>query len=517
MRKIAIWILSVIIMIGISGCSVDDSIVGEEEVPVRLYEDDDSVMSAGNAAYEQERYEDALNLYLDALDSNPKTFEARMGIARTLEKLGAPERSVEYIVNAITMESTNLDAYDFLIHLGREHELFYVIETALQLAEENGVGSRYEDLRPEPPQASLDGGTYYERMELEFTTDQEDAEIVYDMYGYDPSYYSIRYTDPIKLTQGPVTVTAACLKDGVLSRPLRLEFNMDYPSLPVTFIDSTFEYIVRDQLGKPTEDILDTECENVYYLDLDYWNVPDDVEMIKTLEDVKWFPNLTGFYFDNYRYSYVDGRYTEHTQDIDLSPVLQLRDLYNLELRYCDLEDLSFVDNMPNLHSLSVPDNNISDISALANHPDLEYLYIGNNPIRDLSPLGKLVNLRGLEIYGLEISDISWIADLDMLTYLAFNNNNVSDISALRSLTQLEDLSFSNNNISDISPLAGMTQMRYLYFYNNSVSDISPLEKLVELEYLYFGGNPVRDLSPVENLPKLSNKDDILNGWYPAN
>ena len=119
------------------------------------------------------------------------------------------------------------------------------------------------------------------------------------------------------------------------------------------------------------------------------------------------------------------------------------------------------------MRRLEIRDCNISDLSGLAELTQLEWLVLVNNQISDITPL----------------------ANLKRLEHLNLDANVIKDVSPLAQLTKLEVLYLENNIISDVSPLAGLTNLERLDLRNNAISDFSPLDGLPEKTIIRWQGN----------------------------
>jgi internalin A len=71
----------------------------------------------------------------------------------------------------------------------------------------------------------------------------------------------------------------------------------------------------------------------------------------------------------------------------DLTPLSNLTELTDLNLRETTTSDISILARLIKLQQLQLGQNEISDISVLAIMPDLTYLILILNPITDISPL----------------------------------------------------------------------------------------------------------------------------------
>ncbi|MDD3818297.1 MAG: CotH kinase family protein [Actinomycetota bacterium] len=207
-----------------------------------------------------------------------------------------------------------------------------------------------------------------------------------------------------------------------------------------------------------------------------------------------------------------------------------LKNLERLNIRNCDIPDISFIAGLTKLKELDLRYNNdVVDISALSNLKELEYLDLYSNkyvesiaPIADLANLktliienlyrindiellGNLKNLQILDMHDCRVQDISFISRLTNLKELNLSYNNARDFSPLGNLNNLEILDLSSTGITDLSSLKNVTSLKELDLRDNSgIKDISALSNLKELEYLNLNSSKgVESIAPITNLTNL--------------
>ncbi|HCV2828171.1 TPA: InlB B-repeat-containing protein [Listeria monocytogenes] len=179
--------------------------------------------------------------------------------------------------------------------------------------------------------------------------------------------------------------------------------------ISVIFPDAALAEVIRNTLGKSSVDDVVTQAE------LD--TITQVIAPSKGVVDISGVENLTR----------VGWLALNNNEISDLSPVKDLKNLYNLQLNNCRLSvsDLSSISNLTSLTSLYLSDNDISELSLLANLTALEWLSLENN----------------------EISDLSSISNLRQLVYLNLNNNQISDVSPLKRLSNLNSLHIINQSL----------------------------------------------------------------------
>jgi hypothetical protein len=243
----------------------------------------------------------------------------------------------------------------------------------------------------------------------------------------------------------------------------------------VTFPDPNLQAAIRQAIGKPAGDILQSDLDGLTYLNASYRGIADLVGL----------EHCTNLAFLN----------LSNNQIINLSPLVGLT----------------------NLTYLYVDTNQISNLSPLAGLTNLIHLPLECNQISDISPLSGLTSLTSLILDSNQISNLSPLAGLTNLTGLFLNSNQISNLSPLAGLTNLEYLHLSSNQISNLSPLVGLTNLIHLPLECNQISDISPLSGLTSLTSLILNSNQISDLKPLVNNPGLSSGDTVYVEDNPLN
>ena len=269
----------------------------------------------------------------------------------------------------------------------------------------------------------------------------EEANAVSLMYG-DLLMNGIPYTyiiDPsgvIAFSGHPSEITEQMIRD-LLPQTVSNESNPNLQNANqhaiVSFPDPGLEAAIRDEIGKPSGDILNTDLDR-----------------------------LTSLFLMEHGISNLEG------------------------IQHCT-----------NLTELDLEDNQIVDISPLAGLINLTRLGLYDNQIVDISPLAGLFNLMELSLSGNQIVDISPLAGLINLTRLVLDRNQIVDISPLAGSINLMELSLSGNQIVDITPLAGLINLTELLLVDNQIIDISPLAGLINLMELWLAYNQIVDITPL--------------------
>ncbi|HAO5827691.1 TPA: LPXTG cell wall anchor domain-containing protein [Listeria monocytogenes] len=178
--------------------------------------------------------------------------------------------------------------------------------------------------------------------------------------------------------------------------------------ISVIFPDAALAEIIRDTLGKSSVDdvVTQAELDTITRINGQRQGIVD-ISGVETLTSAGWL---------TFNYNEIS----------DLSPVKDLKNLYNLQLGGCGISDISSLSNLKTLTHLYLSDNNISDISPLANLTGLESLTLQNNEISDISSLSKLVRIELLNLSNNQISDVSPLSKLNGLLTASIANQSLT-------------------------------------------------------------------------------------------
>ncbi len=113
----------------------------------------------------------------------------------------------------------------------------------------------------------------------------------------------------------------------------------------------------------------------------------------------------------------------------DLSALRGLTKLESLQLHNNRISDLSPLDGMSALTELLLYTNAITDLKPLANLKALVYLDISDNQVTDLAPLASLAGLEFLSAHTNKITDLAPLANLTALEKLQIGGNPITDFS----------------------------------------------------------------------------------------
>ena len=457
------------------------------------YESVDAVIADAGQAYESGEYADALNLYAEAIKTNPLSVDAQLGAAKCQMALKNYMMASENLSAAAKIDPQVPEIYDMYLELADITNGLYYARAAVNLAKDNHVESFLARM-PKEPSLSLKEGRYDSRQELSITAEEGTEIVVTEQNGHTVCSYTYD-GNPVRLLSGETTITVYCTKDGVPSDEVSATYQCQYDPTEIEFSEMAIEMAVRRALDRESGPITDLDCEGLTSLSCYGYQIRNEQEedsyAIETLKDLTYFPKL--------QYVYMD----DIAIDTDLNDLSICKLLSTVSLHGCNLSDISFVKKLPQLTYLSVSNNEeLTDISPAADCKNLSALDIAGTGVTDLSALynkemreldlslsdqlnnAALSNwknsLNTLSLYNCGGKDISWLKDYKNLTglYLYVSRNSRSYDEEADSLTGLEFLSelHSLNSLSlyglgDASSLESVKSLKKLNYVSFSMND----------------------------------------------
>jgi len=313
--------------------------------------------------------------------------------------------------------------------------------------------------------------------------------------------------------------------------------------------EPALEALVREKLGKPIGDIMLSELDHIWGIELFgdthiYFNADGGFQMYKSVDGYLYIDtiinpgNILLSHQEGDSMDFLkDGVYSVENEQYTRGSIAALKDFANFRnLRFLHiyknrLDDLYGLSHLENLTELKLLDDAISDITALAELLQIDSLNLFCNQVEDISVLGKLSQLSQLRLGNNQISNAKGLAPLHDLAMLNLSYNPITSIEVIKEMEQLKRLWFDKTEVDDISPLIGKLSissltMNYLQVEAIDLAPLSTLEKirglsikqdkaellnfqvLGELKNLWF-----LDIRPNINIPE--DYLDWLNGELP--
>lgn len=302
----------------------------------------------------------------------------------------------------------------------------------------------------------------------------------------------------------------------------------------VTFPDAGLEQAIRDEINKPTGDILQSDLDNLIDLHADGYGISDltgienctsllrlnlndnnieNIDLLSTLTLIDWL-NV--------------GRNELSTEDMAaLAPLTRLKELW-ID-RNANITSIAALAPLTQLWQIDMTGNNVSDISTLSGFPLLQMAFLGENPIgaSGLQALSGLTALHKIHAMHCGLESLNAVAGLPLLSELHVEWNEIVDLTPLGNLANLTSLRLDYNDIADITPLVDNTGITgsgdYVNVAQNYLDttdgseDMQNIQALtgrqVQVTYLPQRELP-RQLSPFETEHFEIHFDDaIAEGW----
>ena len=328
---------------------------------------------------------------------------------------------------------------------------------------------------------------------------------------YDTNYLTTKTATNQYSTPGTYTVKLEVRDSGGLTNTATNTVSVQQQSIVVTFPDANFETLIRETIGKPTGDIMNTDlttiielqgrqreitnisgiehCTGLEILDLGH-NTITDISMLNSLTGLK----TLGLYGNSIT---------------DINSISNLINLEKLHLTTNNIVDISPVSELTNIWHLSASNNQIEDISSLSNLITLQELYLSYNALNDISSLSSLTNLTMLELGSTQITDVDLLSTLTNLRTLRIHNNVLANLNGLTNLINLGSLNIRSTQTTNINVLAGLVNLTTLYMSTNEIVDISPLLGLIYLNFVELNVNQVVDIETLVNNDGINDGDEI--------
>lgn len=170
----------------------------------------------------------------------------------------------------------------------------------------------------------------------------------------------------------------------------------------------------------------------------------------------------------------------------DISPLLGLKHLQDIDLSWTDVRDISPLYALPSLERLILSNTDISVIPQYPGSASLKELDVSNTQLEGSTSWAK--NMPSLETLILsktrQVSDMSGLTSCKNLTYLDISSTSTSDISPLKDMTRLQILHINGTNVSSVEPLNSANALQELYVSWEEVERMEGMSALRERELL---------------------------------
>jgi hypothetical protein len=233
------------------------------------------------------------------------------------------------------------------------------------------------------------------------------------------------------------------------------------PNQVVEIKDEELELIIRGKISKSEEDILVSDMEEIYSININYEEFP-----VKDISGLEYAVNLNDFSY----------RYGEDLNSLD--PLSYLENLEYINISYSTIANQPSEFNTPVLDRVSFIETNISDYNFLSNVNTITQFTAIRSEVKSIEFLNKMSNLETLNLSENEIVDISPLKNKKNLVDVKFHQNQINDISALQTCESLETLNISYNHVNNIEFLYDLDYLYELTMYEELDAKIIPREQI---------------------------------------
>lgn len=170
----------------------------------------DNYMNKAVEAESNKQYAKALGFYEEAYQIDDSSFEVVYGLGRMYYQVKEYDKAVEYLNQALSLDSTNKNVYSHLIECYLELNDTDSLHNLYENAPNDEIAKLFISYITLPPTFSEPGGEYEGEVLLELST-EDNNQIFYTIDGKNPTTSGKLFTRPIKLTEGSTEVRAVCL------------------------------------------------------------------------------------------------------------------------------------------------------------------------------------------------------------------------------------------------------------------------------------------------------------------
>lgn len=195
--------------------------------------------------------------------------------------------------------------------------------------------------------------------------------------------------------------------------------------------------------------------------------------------------------------------YLSEVPDQDLSALVGMHALCELQIQHSQIADLDAVDHLPHLQALDLSHSRVADPAPLRKLSQLTQLDLSHARLSKLDGLGELRSLVWLNLAHNQVKDLTPLRKLSALQHLDLSRTIVAGLTPLKDLTQLQALSLAHTQAQHLSALRGLSQLCQLDLSATQTQNLTPLRKLKHLADLSLDGTEVQDLEPLRGMASL--------------
>lgn len=195
----------------------------------------------------------------------------------------------------------------------------------------------------------------------------------------------------------------------------------------------------------------------------------------------------------------LDQRANDHMETRDPIPVGSLTS-----------EDLEIFSYMPNLEYLSICGNQLTDISPLLCLKNLRELDLSANPISSIEGIDSLSNLEAVYFTTTDITDPSPIWNCSNLKLVMLDSTYISDISGVERLSNLEHMNISYTDVRDVSALNNAENLKVFLADATPIVELPTFTQTQDI-WLELKQMPIKDYSSLGSIESFDTLAIDLN------
>lgn len=185
-------------------------------------------MSRAIDAYNAEEYDQALEYGKQALFLQENDLDALLLIAQSYEGKKDYEKEEEHLLTALKNYPDEEKVYRALIGCYTLSDSYDKLYNLAESCGDEDLQELFEGHIVESPLVSEESGSYSEPLSIELTTEDSSLSIYYTLDGTTPSRNSEKYSSPIQIGDGEISLVAVAYdEDGHYSLPTTEEYNVD--------------------------------------------------------------------------------------------------------------------------------------------------------------------------------------------------------------------------------------------------------------------------------------------------
>lgn len=190
--------------------------------------------SQGLVAKSNGDYTKAIQYFKRALELDEDNVDVMLELAKIYEKRETYDLEEKMLLQIISLDKQNREAYTMLIKLYDTQKKYEKIMALYESQKDTSLKSLFTDYLVVSPEFSQEPGTYDEEFEVKITSNAS-GEIYYSFGDTDPTVSGIKYVSPLKITEGDTKINAV-IKDsrGLYSDIITAEYRVKFiaPSEP---------------------------------------------------------------------------------------------------------------------------------------------------------------------------------------------------------------------------------------------------------------------------------------------